>query len=69
MSYVRCVDCDIVFNSDNDPDCFCDIGDLTPLGYVNAVILCEDCRNNREAEQDKQDEMRARWELEAEKNQ
>lgn len=44
MSYVICVGCDALINSDDDPECF--IHDHS--GALTSKILCEPCRDNLE---------------------
>jgi len=42
MSMIRCEECDHIFNSDDDPECF---------EYDNvALIVCESCREELEAQ-------------------
>ncbi len=50
MSMVKCNDCGGVFNSDIDPDCFVEVGNIFRIH--KEIILCEMCRNNREREFD-----------------
>ena len=44
MSWIRCDDCHKPFNSDNDPDCFVEIG-IEKLH--DTIVLCELCRDAR----------------------
>lgn len=46
MSMVICSDCDAPVDSDHDPDCFVDIGNMRRLHQT--ITLCENCRGRRE---------------------
>ena len=48
MSMVTCWDCDAIFDSDDDPDCFVEIGNMRRM--TQTLILCENCRGRREDE-------------------
>ena len=46
MSMVICEDCDASFDSDDDPDCFVEIGNMRRMNKT--IVLCENCRGRRE---------------------
>lgn len=46
MSMVICSDCDAPVDSDNDPDCFVEIGNMRR--QTQTIALCENCRGRRE---------------------
>lgn len=46
MSMVVCRECERHFDSDADPDCFVEIGNMRRL--TATVIVCENCRNDDE---------------------
>jgi len=52
MSWVTCQDCGMFVNSDDDPDVFLEITDMKRLHKTE--IVCEHCREEREAEAEKQ---------------
>ena len=64
MSMVICEDCDRLFDSDDDPDCFIEVGNMRRLHKTK--ILCESCREDwleeleQEAYWDRVDEGRQR---------
>ena len=45
MSMARCHDCGQVFDTDDDPECFVEIGNMRRLH--KEVIICESCREIR----------------------
>lgn len=47
---IRCDQCDSIFDSDEDPDCFVENPGLP--GSMGDEVLCKWCREQREAEQD-----------------
>lgn len=42
MSMCRCDGCDRLIDSDDDPDCFVEVGNMRRLH--KEIILCEPCR-------------------------
>jgi hypothetical protein len=46
MSMVICVDCDSLIDSDDDPECFVEIGNMRRLHQT--IIICENCRGRRD---------------------
>lgn len=42
MSMIRCEDCDRIIDSDDDPECFVEVGNMRHL--YKTKILCEPCR-------------------------
>lgn len=64
MSIDVCKDCDRYIDTDDDPDCYVEIGDMKRLHKT--ICLCERCRERREQEQDAQDAAAGRCEAEAE---
>ena len=46
MSMVICADCDSLIDSDDDPECFVEIGNMRRLHQT--IILCENCRGRRD---------------------
>ena len=50
MSLVRCHDCNLLVDSDDDPEVFVEIGDMKRLH--KEIILCERCRELRGLEMD-----------------
>lgn len=50
MSVVICQRCDALIDSDDDPDCFVETGNMRRLHET--TILCEPCRERREEEID-----------------
>ena len=44
-----CVDCDRLIDTDDDPDCFLEIGNMRRLHKTE--IVCEPCRERRWDEQ------------------
>ena len=57
MSMCVCENCDAYIDSDDDPDCFVEIGNMRRLNQT--MVLCENCRDKLfaelEAEQDAAD--------------
>lgn len=49
---IQCADCDQIFDSDNDPDCFVEVGNMRRLH--KEIVLCEPCRDKREMEFDRE---------------
>lgn len=64
MSVIRCEACDAIFDSDEDPDCFVEVGNMRRLHKT--LILCEHCRDERDIEQERQASQQAWWEGQAE---
>jgi len=63
MSWVTCQDCGMFVNSDCDPDVFLEVGNWIPgKGGYKTEIVCEHCREEREAEAEKQAFLQAEWE-------
>ena len=50
MSMVICERCDTLIDSDDDPECFCEIGNMRRLNQT--IVLCENCRDRELDEQD-----------------
>ena len=50
MSMVRCDNCDLIFDSDADPDCFVEVGNMRRLHQTK--IMCPPCREDYENEQE-----------------
>lgn len=50
MSMTICSGCHLHFDSDSDPECFVEIGDMKRR--TSTIILCESCRDEHQAEQD-----------------
>lgn len=48
MSMCICSSCDAPIDSDDDPDCFIEVGNLRR--FHKTIILCESCRGRREEE-------------------
>lgn len=46
MSMARCDRCDAVFDTDNDPDCFVEVGNMRRLHQTQ--IVCEYCREDEQ---------------------
>ena len=51
MSMVICEGCDALTDSDDDPDCFVEVGNMRRLHQTK--ILCQSCRERREEELDR----------------
>ena len=62
---IYCEDCHIPIDSDDDPDCFVEVGNMRRMNFT--IILCETCRYLREREEERRDEQAARMEDEAER--
>lgn len=45
MSMVRCEECERFIDSDEDPECFVEVGNMKRLH--KEIILCEPCRERR----------------------
>lgn len=45
MSMMICEDCDRAIDSDDDPECFVEVGNMRRLHAE--IILCENCRERR----------------------
>ena len=43
---VICKECDRIINSDADPDCFVEVGNMRRMH--KEIILCKPCREKRE---------------------
>ena len=46
MSMCVCQQCDAYIDSDDDPDCFVEVGNMRKLNQT--IVLCEICREKRE---------------------
>ena len=46
MSMVMCSRCDALIDSDDDPECFVEIGNMRRLHKT--IVLCESCRDRDE---------------------
>ncbi len=46
MSMIRCDRCDQVFDSDADPDCFVEVGNMRSQTQI--ATICERCRTDDE---------------------
>lgn len=53
MSMAKCKDCDRVFDTDEDPDCFIEVGNMRRMNWTE--IVCEPCRDKRQVESDRYD--------------
>lgn len=56
MSMIRCERCDVLIDSDDDPDCFVEPDKLDPRSHV----WCEACRDKETAYWDRVDAGRQR---------
>ena len=45
MSMCICQDCDRMIDSDDDPDCFVEVGNMRRMTFTE--IVCEACREKR----------------------
>lgn len=50
MSMIACDRCPTIINSDDDPTCFVETGDMRRMHKT--IVLCERCREKREAERE-----------------
>lgn len=50
MSMIACSECRRLVNTDDDPDCFVEVGNMRRL--TSTIVLCEPCREEHQAEQD-----------------
>ena len=65
MSMAMCKDCDRIFDTDDDPDCFIEVGNMRR--YTEIIMVCEPCREKR-LEKKEADAAQASWaEAQAEK--
>ena len=64
MSMVLCEDCGRLFDSDHDPDCFIETGNMRRLTLTE--IVCEPCRWDREDAMERESELASKAEAEAE---
>jgi hypothetical protein len=48
MSMIKCAGCDAMIDSDDDPDCFVEVGNMRRLHRT--IAFCEPCRERREEE-------------------
>jgi len=53
MSMVICSRCDALIDSDDDPECFVEVGNMRRLNQT--VVMCENCRDYEEYQQYKHD--------------
>ncbi len=51
MSWITCQGCGSSINSDDDPDCFVEIGNMRRLHQT--AVLCDRCRQRRQDEEDR----------------
>ena len=51
MSWVKCKECDAPVNSDDDPDCFVEVGNGRRTW--DWITLCESCREQRELQDER----------------
>lgn len=56
MSMCLCEDCGAFIDSDDDPDCFVEVGNMRRMTWTK--IYCESCRDNLGLEQDRRE-----WEM------
>jgi hypothetical protein len=48
MSMILCESCDRLIDSDDDPDCFVEVGNMRRM--TSTMVLCEPCRERMEDE-------------------
>jgi len=65
MSWTCCHDCGATINSDDDPGCFIEIGNMRRMTW--AVPVCEACREERLADIERLAEAESRAMAEAER--
>jgi hypothetical protein len=54
MSMAFCHDCGRLMDTDDDPDAFIEVGNMR--SQSKTIIVCEPCREQRQADQDALDE-------------
>jgi hypothetical protein len=64
MSWDKCQDCGGLVNSDNDPACYVEVGNMRRMTWTECV--CELCRVEREQKREAEDDAAGRAESEAE---
>ena len=52
MSIIVCEKCDAYIDSDNDPDCFVEVGNMRRLHKTE--VMCERCRDKWYNEQERE---------------
>ena len=57
MSMIICQDCGAYIDSDDDPDCFVEVGNMRRLHSTK--VMCEKCRDEYYAAMDYQADMEA----------
>lgn len=50
MSIIRCELCSTFVDSDDDPECFCEVIDYGDDGATRKIVMCQGCRDRRETE-------------------
>jgi len=50
MSMIRCEECDEIFDSDEDPECFVEVGNMRRLHQTK--VICEYCRDDMDYDYD-----------------
>ena len=63
MSMVRCEECDQIFSSDSDPECFVEVSNMRRMHRT--MILCEPCRWEREEQRELQEHYESQDEADA----
>lgn len=66
MSMCVCKDCAAYVDSDDDPDCFVEVGNMRRMNWTE--IVCEPCREKRMDEADYQESAASLAEYEAAKS-
>lgn len=64
MSWADCKDCGRFVNTDDDPDAFVEVGNVRRMNWT--VIVCEKCRDERDADAEYLADMASKHETEAE---
>jgi hypothetical protein len=67
MSMTICGGCDAPIDSDDDPDCFVEVGNMRRLHQT--IIRCETCRDQMQAELEREEDAASRCQAEAESRQ
>ena len=57
MSMIRCDGCDRIIDSDDDPDCFVEVGNMRRMNFTK--VMCERCRDEYYSAMDDQADRRA----------
>ena len=50
MSICTCSNCGAFIDSDDDPDCFVEVGNMRRMNWT--IILCEQCRDEDEMQRE-----------------